>query len=98
MQVTNGQCQQFPAERLGASEKPVPRRRSRPGVQTRPWKNPGQGYAKHRKAHKQGLKTSLSKRKRFPHLTRTSIGIGGGPEGRSPATPPGMRVRTGRFE
>jgi hypothetical protein len=27
-----------------------------------------------------------------------AIGIGGGPEGRSPATPPGMRVRTGRFE
>ena len=28
----------------------------------------------------------------------TPIGIGDGPEGRSPATPPGMRVRTGRFE
>ncbi|MBB5610519.1 MULTISPECIES: TonB-dependent receptor [unclassified Janthinobacterium] len=26
------------------------------------------------------------------------IGIGGSREGRSPATPPGMRVRTGRFE
>jgi hypothetical protein len=26
------------------------------------------------------------------------IGIGGGRNDRSPATPPGMRVRTGRFE
>jgi len=31
-------------------------------------------------------------------LRSSKIGIGDGPEGRSPATPPGMRVRTGRFE
>ena len=98
MQVINGQCPIQLPQGLGVSEKPVPRRRSRPGVQTRPWENPGQCSAKHRKARKQGLKPYLSKRKRFPRLTRTSIGIGGGPEGRSPATPPGMRVRTGRFE
>ena len=31
------------------------RRRSRPGVQTRPWKNPGQPHATHWKAGQQGL-------------------------------------------
>jgi hypothetical protein len=74
---------------LGDARKPVarrgrrrgfaehaPHRRSRPGVQTGPWKNPGQGHAKHRKARKQGLKPYLSKRKRFPHLTRPNTGPG----------------------
>ncbi len=50
----------------------APRRRSRPGVQTRPWKIPGQCNAKQWKARKQELKRYLSKRKRFPYyLTRT---------------------------
>ncbi|HQX07118.1 MAG TPA: hypothetical protein PKZ19_10015, partial [Zoogloea sp.] len=49
----------------------APRRRSRPGVQTRPWKNPGQRNTTQRKARKQELKPYLPKRKRFPHLTRT---------------------------
>ena len=31
-------------------------------------------------------------------LLADGIGTGDGPKGRSPATPPGMRVRTGRFE
>ncbi|ASP89396.1 hypothetical protein CDO26_34535 (plasmid) [Sinorhizobium meliloti] len=35
---------------------------------------------------------------RGSHRLRFEIGIGGGRYDRAPATPPGMRVRTGRFE